>query len=322
VIFIDDGSRDDTLKIARSFEKRGVIVLSKQNGGKASALNYGFKKAKGELIATLDADSYIAKDSVKKILPHFGEGERVVAVASAMEVWNPSKRLEKLQQIEYLVTLFARKILFFLDSIHVTPGPLSVFKKEIFDEIGGYDEKNILEDQEFAYRIQAHDYRIASSMDATVYTAVPPDLPSLVKQRIRWHRGGLRNLWKYKKLANPNYGDFGMFIMPLGILSTLAVFLVLGIGLSKLFSGSQASFLKFGLQSFFLGITPLHVIAFLVFLLTVYWVWAGLKHFQGRDLSLVDIGLYLFVYTWLITLFWVATAWKELRLARVKWETK
>src|ERR1700687_2843232 len=48
IIVIDDGSKDDTLKIANTYKNK-VKVLHKENGGKASALNHGIAFAKGEI---------------------------------------------------------------------------------------------------------------------------------------------------------------------------------------------------------------------------------------------------------------------------------
>jgi len=53
IIVIDDGSRDSTLKIAKSYEKKGVKVFHKKNSGKANSLNYGIGRATGEIIATI-----------------------------------------------------------------------------------------------------------------------------------------------------------------------------------------------------------------------------------------------------------------------------
>src|SRR3989338_3069018 len=67
IIVVDDGSKDNTFEVARKFETRGVLVLHQENKGKAAALNNAIKHATGELVTTLDSDSYIAMDSLKKM---------------------------------------------------------------------------------------------------------------------------------------------------------------------------------------------------------------------------------------------------------------
>jgi glycosyltransferase involved in cell wall biosynthesis len=62
VIVVDDGSVDDTARIVRSFAT--VLLLAKENGGSASAKNYGAARATGEYLYFLDADVLIATDTI------------------------------------------------------------------------------------------------------------------------------------------------------------------------------------------------------------------------------------------------------------------
>ena len=85
IIVIDDGSRDNTYNIAKSFEKTGIVkVLRKRNGGKASALNFGLKHCKSELIMTLDADSEIHPDSLKTCLGYFSDPKLAILTPSVL----------------------------------------------------------------------------------------------------------------------------------------------------------------------------------------------------------------------------------------------
>ncbi len=65
IIVVDDGSTDGSLDIIRSYEN--VQVVQKENGGQASALNAGFKQARGRYVHFLDADDLLLKDAVKVI---------------------------------------------------------------------------------------------------------------------------------------------------------------------------------------------------------------------------------------------------------------
>ena len=85
ILVLDDGSTDKTAEIAKRYSTHGVIVCSKENTGKADSLNFGIKKSTGEIIATLDADSFISPYSIRRMLPLF-EDETVGAVASAVKV--------------------------------------------------------------------------------------------------------------------------------------------------------------------------------------------------------------------------------------------
>ncbi len=65
IIVVDDGSRDQTLAIARTFESRGVKVYSQSNKGASAARNQGLKMAKGEYIQYLDADDLMSEDKIE-----------------------------------------------------------------------------------------------------------------------------------------------------------------------------------------------------------------------------------------------------------------
>lgn len=128
IIVIDDGSTDDTYAKAESMESKGPIkVYTKENAGKGAALNFGIKKAKGELIATMDADSFVTPQTINEMIPYFNE-EDVMAVTPAVKIRQSDNWLKELQRVEYLMILFSRKLLSFIDSVPVTPGPFSMFR--------------------------------------------------------------------------------------------------------------------------------------------------------------------------------------------------
>jgi glycosyltransferase involved in cell wall biosynthesis len=64
IIVVDDGSTDDSLKVARSFSARGLLVFSQANAGQCAACNHAFRQAKGSFIKYLDADDLLSPDAV------------------------------------------------------------------------------------------------------------------------------------------------------------------------------------------------------------------------------------------------------------------
>lgn len=237
IIVVDDGSNDNTLKVARMYESKQVKVFSKPNGGKGSALNFALAKAKGEFIGALDADSFVHRDSLKKIMSHFTEKD-IVAVTPSLKVYGPKTVLQKIQYIEYLMGVFLRKIFAFMDSIHVTPGPFTIFRKSFFDKYGGYDENNITEDIEVALRIQTHNLKIENAIDASVYTVAPCKFKELMNQRVRWYCGFMQNTYNYKHLFSPKYGTLSMFVLPSALISVLLVIVAFFYSLFTLASNS------------------------------------------------------------------------------------
>ncbi|MGB9719266.1 MAG: glycosyltransferase [Candidatus Anstonellales archaeon] len=318
IIIVDDGSTDDTYKVAKALRRKypGIVrAYTKKNSGKADSVNMGIEKASGEIIATLDADSYITPKVIEKMLPYFKE-EGVMAVTAAVKASNKKGLLERLQAVEYIYTLFSRKVMEFIEAIYVTPGPFSMFKAELFKEIGGFDRNNILEDQEIAMRIQSYNYKIRSSLDADVYTEVPRTFSSLLKQRIRWHRGGLRNSYKYLHLISPKYGDMGLIVLPLGFLSVLAIFAVFFVLVYGRIYSTPVPLTKHFLL---LALTPAIVIGFMLLILNLVWIYFGLKVFRNEKIDLPMVLIYIFSYAYLISIFWISAIVKELKLEKVRW---
>jgi len=315
IILVDDGSSDRTFEIAKGYENDGVRVFTKKNGGKGAALNFGIARARGELIATMDADSALMPNALDELLPLFDE--EVMAVTPAVKVKPENKLIVELQRIEYLMILFSRKLLSFIDSVPVTPGPFSIFRAEVFRKVGGFDEKNLVEDQEICLRIQAANYRVRSSMSGIVLTQVPDNLPDLLKQRIRWQRGGLRNYWKYRFLIRPEYGDFGMYFVPLNFLSIIAFFLILGLMIHAVVASPYYSRYII-VDSIILGIGLVTIIGTLVVLSTLLWVYLAVVAFKEK-VSIKNLLLFMVFYWYLMVGYNVMTAVKEIRREPATW---
>lgn len=225
IIVVDDGSIDMTFEIAKKIasKQKQVRVFRKRNEGKASALNYGIAKAKGSIIASLDGDSFVSKNALKKMIGYFSDN-RVMAVTPSLKIFQPSGILQRIQHVEYLLSIFLRKTFSFLNAVHVVPGPFSLYRKNFFEKYGMFDKKNITEDTEMALRIQSHGYKIENSIDAVVNTVSPKTFRGLLKQRMRWYYGFTKNAMHYHELFAPAFGDLGSFILPCAFMSVILVF--------------------------------------------------------------------------------------------------
>ena len=178
IIIVDDHSKDNTLKIAKELESSRVKVIHQPvNSGKGAALNTALKNSSGEFFAVLDADSFIEANALKEMLPEF-KNSNVGAVIPRIYVRSKHNFLLKIQWFEYVIAFFYRKLMAHIDAIHVTPGPFSVYRKELLEEIGGFDanRKNLTEDLEMAFQIQKRNYKIIQKFSVSASTMAPPKL--------------------------------------------------------------------------------------------------------------------------------------------------
>ena len=225
IIVIDDGSTDTTYKkvqtLCKEHPETTIRLIRQRKQGKASALNHALQIAKGEFFACLDADSMVDRKALKEMLKTFeAHDEQLAIVTPCMRVEHPTTILQKFQRVEYILAIFIQHLMGYIDCIYVAPGPFSVYRTEVIRHLGGFEQGNLTEDQEIAYRVQKYHYQLKQCPTATVYTRAPHDIKGLYKQRNRWFKGSLTNLIKYRKLFfNARYGDFGLFQMPLNLLN-------------------------------------------------------------------------------------------------------
>ncbi len=235
VIVIDDGSKDKTKMMVSWYiqDKPNFRLISHQNCGKAASLNQALKIAKGEFFACLDADSFVDRATLKKMLMqyHNENDPKLAIITPAMKVYQPKNLLQRLQWLEYIVIILIARLSSQIDSLYVAPGPFSLYRTEIIRKLGGFDEKSITEDQEIAYRVQKEQYKIRQCPKGYVYTVAPEAIKPFYRQRRRWYLGSLDCVYKYRGLiANKKYGDFGMMQM---IKNALGYFLAItGMGLA------------------------------------------------------------------------------------------
>lgn len=332
IIAVDDGSVDRTLARMKKFAKMGVVVLTKKNGGKASALNAGFKVAKGEIIATTDADSYVEGSALMNTLGYFNKKE-VAAVTTSIKIAEPKSFVQKVQSMEYLFNIIYRKVFAIMDSIFVVPGPFSLYKRSVLEKIGGFEEHNITEDMEIALRIQSKGYRIENCVPAYTYTHPPATLRHLFMQRVRWYRGFIINMRRYRyMLFNPKYGDIGVFTLPTNI--ALVAFLFVFIG-AMLYSAMQVIVNQLHVN-IILGYIPFQfkLLNPLLYssLFNVLWVLATgiliVLTYEGYKLGREKFKLLLvpvffvtiFIYIFFIGFTWLESIKRELTGAELKWE--
>ncbi len=264
VIVINDGSTDRTLQrlvsefklfrskqvysptinakhvrgIYRSHQPayRNLIIIDKENGGKADALNAGLNVARHEYVCAIDADSILEEDALQKVVKPFLEDAHVVAsggiirIANGCEIVNgrvvsvglSRKVLPLFQVVEYFRAFLSGRMAWqSVNGLLIISGAFGMFRKHVAIEVGGYRTDTVGEDMELIVRIhrlkreRREPYRVVFVPDPVCWTEAPESLHVLARQRNRWHRG-LLDVFKFhgNMLLNEDYGVVGMAAMP------------------------------------------------------------------------------------------------------------
>ncbi len=345
IIVVNHSSTDDTLFKAREAlrgHKKARVITAPPGGGKAAALNAGLRVAKGELVATVDADSFPEPDALLKMVGYFND-EKVAAVTASVKVSEPKSFLQFIQFVEYVSMNYLRKTASFLQGISCTPGPLSAFRASVLRKVGGFEYGNITEDTEIALRLQSKGYKIENAFNAIARSVAPYSLRGLVRQRVRWYHGALVNAKKYFFVFfNARYGSLGWFILPTNFIAVvLAIFVLFRLALlawQKLVfvtaallaapsnsAGSASALPKVFFEEFFnlnqlLTIDVVFVLSYLA--LVIFALWLSFRAAGERfKIKMIPVYvIYLFLYSFLVTGTWIIGIFRALTRRKPVWE--
>jgi peptidoglycan-N-acetylglucosamine deacetylase len=219
VIVIDDGSKDRTLEIARrTFAPEAaagrVLILTKPNGGKAEALNYGLEHiGDAELFVGIDADTIIAPDAIARMVPHF-LNPKVAAVAGNAKVGNRVNLWTRWQALEYITSQnFERRALNTMGAVSVVPGAIGAWRVSAVREAGGYHIDTVAEDADLTMALLRNGYRVEYEDLALAFTEAPTSANALMRQRFRWSFGILQAVFKHKDVF-ARKGVLGWIALP------------------------------------------------------------------------------------------------------------
>ena len=262
VVIINDGSKDNTLNrvieayglslvnqpiryhvktkqvrgIYRSFNIPNLVLIDKENGGKADALNIGINISRYPVFASIDADSILEGDSLIRVMMPFIENKETIAVGGIIRIANgstiangnikkvnlPKSRIAMFQVVEYLRAFLTGRMGWnSLNSLLIISGAFGAFRKQEVVEVGGYSVGTVGEDMELVMKL--HEYMIKNKRtynvkflpDPVCWTQAPEKLRDLRTQRRRWQIGLMDSLFRHKKmLFNPKYGLIGMMATP------------------------------------------------------------------------------------------------------------
>jgi cellulose synthase/poly-beta-1,6-N-acetylglucosamine synthase-like glycosyltransferase len=278
VVVVNDGSKDDTLnQIIRAFDcykvppaipsyvktkpvkayykskiYANLLVIDKENGGKADSLNAGINACTSPFFMACDADTLIEKDALKRMIRPVLMRKNTIACGGTIRIVNdckvengnvtkvnyPKNYLAAIQAVEYLrAFLFGRLGWNKLGGNLIISGAFGLFNREVVLEAGAYRTDTVGEDMELTVRLhhlmlEKHiPYRIDFIPDPVAWTEVPSSLKVLARQRERWHRGMIDTMIRHRKmLFNFSYGQIGIIAYPFFVFGEMLapVFEILG----------------------------------------------------------------------------------------------
>ncbi len=338
IMVIDDGSKDRTYALAKAYQQKGVHVFTKPNGGKGSALNFAIRCSKSEIIVTMDADTFVDPQCLRKMVALFHSPD-VMAVTPSMVVHKARTFWQKVQQVEYSLGVYLRKAFSSINVMHVTPGAFSAYRRSFFVTYGGFDEHNITEDTEIALRIQDHDYIIENEPHAIIYTVAPRSFRELLGQRRRWYTGLLKNVWAYRRLFGLRKGLIGVFSLPLAFFTILSTVFLTSYFFIKTFDNlrHELNYLQ-SINFDFINTLDLNLyivryFAYMLFsykiflfslLFTIFigaYLYFSKRHVPKQEGLLSGFFLFIFFYGILFAFWWIVSFFYTITNRKVVWRT-
>ena len=306
VVVVNDGSGDATLeRLEEAFELvsvrkalRGTIpcahvraayvsrrrpelvVIDKENGGKADALNAGVNAARYPYVCAVDADAMLERDALLRVAkPILDDPELVAATGGIVRIANgctidhgrvvevglPRSRLATFQVVEYFRAFLVGRVAWNrLGSLLIISGAFGLFRRSLVETVGGWSTDTVGEDVELVVRLHRYlrehgeSYRIEFVPDPVCWTEAPEDLRTLSRQRRRWQRGLFEALWRHRSvLGRPRYGLFGVVGLPFFLVFELFGPLIEVLGLPVVVVAAVTGDLSVGFLAAFLVVSVL-----------------------------------------------------------------
>ncbi len=166
VIVVDNGSKDESLKILEEFPGVRTICLEK-NTGFCGAVNVGIKACNTPYVVLLNNDTKVFPDFLEQLGNSIDESEQIFSVASKMLMMSNENLIDDAGDF-YCALGWAygrgkgksETNYYKRDRIFASSGGASIYRKEVFDKIGYFDENHFayLEDIDVGYRARIYGY--------------------------------------------------------------------------------------------------------------------------------------------------------------------
>lgn len=244
IILICDNCSDRTKEIGESFVKdfpflRVIETEEPLKGrGKASALNYGLQNSSGDIIAVYDADNTPEKDALWYLVMGLVNDDKAAAIVGKFRVINSKNTwLTHFINIETICFQWmAQAGRWFWFGVATIPGTNFAIRRNVIEQLGGWDINAMAEDTELTIRVYDFGYYIRFFPAAITWEQEPEVLRVWWKQRSRWARGNqyvvlkfIRNIFSLRQkriMFDIFYFFFTYFLFFFGVIMSNIIFVM------------------------------------------------------------------------------------------------
>jgi hyaluronan synthase len=319
IIAVNDGSKDDTLqwmqKAVDTSNGRIELINFPKNRGKRDAIYEGVRAGKGSVIITIDSDSIIERQTLRRLVSPFADPQ-VGAVAGNVRVLNRREGIiPRMLEVSFAYSFdFIRASQSMVNSVFCTPGALSAYrKKSINKDMKEWRDQTFFgkpatigEDRAITNLVLKNGYDVRYQANSMVYTIVPTDYKQLVKMFLRWARSNVRESFVmgefiFKKFRKGSrYGAIINFIM--SILVMIIPQAIVGAVMCAMFMDPQVYISQVALGTVLASTVPV--------------IFYSIRHRNSDALWAYAYGLF-----WLVALWWI-TPWSIITMSNGKWLTR
>ena len=214
IIAVDDGSTDDTWtymrRAARRFPGRVSTVKLDANRGKRGALAEAFRRARGEIVVTIDSDSLIEPGTLLAVAGPFRDA-RIGAVAGKVAVYNRrASVIPRMLHVRFVLSFdFLRSAQSIFRTVYCCPGALAAYRMPVVREVlERWERQTFLgvpctygEDRALTNLILGAGYDSVYQRTAIVHTVVPETYRKLCKMYLRWDRSYIREEFRFARIV-------------------------------------------------------------------------------------------------------------------------
>jgi hyaluronan synthase len=319
ILAINDGSKDDTLewmqKGVDASNGRVELINFPKNRGKRDAIYEGVRASKGSIIITIDSDSIIERQTIRRLVSPFADPQ-VGAVAGNVRVLNRREGIiPKMLEISFAYSFdFIRASQSMVNSVFCTPGALSAYrKKSIIKDMKEWKDQTFFgkpatigEDRAITNLVLKNGYDVRFQSNSVVYTIVPTGYKQLCKMFLRWARSNVReNIvmaeFIFKKFRKGSrFGAVVNFVM--AVLAMIIPQAIIGALMCAMFMDPQIYISQVALGTIIASTVPM--------------IFYTIRRRNSDALWSYAYGLF-----WLVALWWI-TPWSIITMGNGKWLTR